>query len=55
VFRSIRLCWPLKVPQAGLPLATGIAGYLSAGTPVDLRTLAGLSGSLLLAIGAAPS
>lgn len=51
MFARIHLYWPLiKAPQTGLLLATGIAGYLSAGTPVDLLTLLGLSATLLLAI-----
>lgn len=51
MLNRIRLYWPLiKAPQTGLLLATGVAGYLSAGTPVDLLTLLGLAGSLLLAI-----
>ena len=52
MFKKIRLYWPLiKAPQTGLLLATGIAGYLSAGTSIGLLTLLGLAGSLLLAIG----
>lgn len=48
---KIRLYWPLiKSTQTGLLLATGIAGYLSAGRRVDLLTLLGLALSLLLAI-----
>jgi protoheme IX farnesyltransferase len=48
---KIRLYWPLiKSSQTGLLLTTGIAGYLSAGTPIGLRTLLGLSFSLFFAI-----
>jgi protoheme IX farnesyltransferase len=37
--------------QSGLLLATGIAGYMSAHTPVSLSLLLGMSASLFLAIG----
>lgn len=48
---KIRLYWPLiKSTQTGLLLATGIAGYLSAGTPIGLPTLLGVSLTLFLAI-----
>ena len=48
---KIKLYWPLiKSSQTGLLLATGIAGYLSAGTPIGLLTLLGLSFSLFFAI-----
>jgi protoheme IX farnesyltransferase len=48
---KIVLYWPLiKSSQTGLLLATGIAGYLSAGTPIGLLTLLGMSFSLFLAI-----
>lgn len=48
---KIRLYWPLiKGTQTGLLLSTGMAGYLSAHTPVSLWTLIGLSISLFLAI-----
>jgi len=51
VFDKVRLYWPLvKAPQTGLLLATGLAGYLSAGTPAGLFPLLALAGSLLLAI-----
>lgn len=40
----------IKASQTGLLLATGIAGYLSAGTRIGLDTLLGLSLSLFLAI-----
>jgi protoheme IX farnesyltransferase len=51
LIKKIRLYWPLiKSTQTGLLLATGIAGYLSAGTRIGLLTLLGLSGSLFLAI-----
>jgi protoheme IX farnesyltransferase len=47
----IRLYLPLiKTPQTGLLLATGVAGYLSAGIKVDLITFMGLILSLFLAI-----
>jgi heme o synthase len=49
---KIALYWPLiKALQTGLLLATGIAGYLSAGAHVQLLSLAGLSITLFLAIG----
>ncbi|MBK8821757.1 MAG: protoheme IX farnesyltransferase [Anaerolineales bacterium] len=48
---KIKLYWPLiKSSQTGLLLATGIAGYLSAGTPIGLLTLLGMSFSLFFAI-----
>ena len=48
---KIKLYWPLiKSSQTGLLLATGIAGYLSAGTRIGLLTLLGMSFSLFLAI-----
>jgi len=48
---KIRLYWPLiKSTQTGLLLATGIAGYLSAGTKVSLPVVLGLSLALFLAI-----
>jgi heme o synthase len=40
----------IKTPQTGLLLATGVAGYLSAGVKVDLGTFTGLILSLVLAI-----
>lgn len=40
----------IKTTQTGLLLATGVAGYLSAHTPVHVLTLIGLSVSLFLAI-----
>jgi protoheme IX farnesyltransferase len=47
----VRLYLPLiKTPQTGLLLATGVAGYLSAGIKVDLITFMGLILSLFLAI-----
>jgi protoheme IX farnesyltransferase len=47
----VRLYWPLiKSTQTGLLLATGIAGFLSAGTEVSLPVLLGLSLTLFLAI-----
>jgi len=47
----IRLYWPLiKSTQTGLLLATGIAGFLSAGTRISLPVLLGLSLTLFLAI-----
>jgi len=47
----VRLYLPLiKTPQTGLLLATGLAGYLSAGIKVDLSTFMGLIVSLFLAI-----
>jgi len=49
---KIALYWPLiKSTQTGLLLATGIAGYLSAGTRIGLLTLLGMSFSLFFAIG----
>jgi protoheme IX farnesyltransferase len=48
---KIALYWPLiKSSQTGLLLATGIAGYLSAGTRIGLLTLLGMSFSLFFAI-----
>ncbi len=48
---KIKLYLPLiKSSQTGLLLATGIAGYLSAGTTIGLSTLLGVSISLFLAI-----
>lgn len=48
---KLKLYWPLiKSSQTGLLLATGIAGYLSAGTRIGLLTLLGISFSLFLAI-----
>ena len=48
---KIKLYWPLiKSTQTGLLLATGIAGYLSAGTRIGLLTLLGMSFSLFFAI-----
>lgn len=48
---KIVLYFPLiKSSQTGLLLATGIAGYLSAGTPIGLLVLLGMSFSLFLAI-----
>jgi len=48
---KIALYFPLiKSSQTGLLLATGIAGYLSAGTRIGLLTLLGMSFSLFLAI-----
>jgi protoheme IX farnesyltransferase len=51
--RKLRRCWSLiKSPQTGLLLATGLAGYLSAGIPVGAwLDLFGLVVSLTLAIG----
>jgi heme o synthase len=47
----VRLYLPLiKTPQTGLLLATGVAGYLSAGIKIDLGTFMGLVVSLFLAI-----
>ena len=48
---KIRLYKPLiKTSQTSLLLATGVAGYLSAGIKVDLVTLLGLTLSLFLSI-----
>ncbi len=48
---KIRAYWLLiKSLQTGLLLSTGIAGYLSAHTTLDLRIMLGLVGSLFLAI-----
>jgi len=47
----VRAYWPLiKSLQTGLLLSTGIAGYLSAHTTLDMGVLLGLIGSLFLAI-----
>ena len=47
----VRLYLPLiKTPQTSLLLATGVAGYLSAGIQVNLMTFLGLILSLFLAI-----
>jgi len=47
----VRLYLPLiKTPQTGLLLATGVAGYLSAGIQVNLAMFTGLIVSLFLAI-----
>lgn len=52
IVRKIRLYIPLiKTLQTGLLLATGIAGYLSSQTPVQIPTLIAMSISLFLAIG----
>jgi protoheme IX farnesyltransferase len=52
IVRKIRLYIPLiKTLQTGLLLATGIAGYLSSQTPVQIPTLTAMSISLFLAIG----
>jgi heme o synthase len=49
--KKIALYIPLiKSTQTGLLLATGIAGYLSAHTPVNIPVLIGMSISLFLAI-----
>ncbi len=51
LINKVRLYWPLiKISQTGLLLATGIAGYLSAGTLITLPILLGVSISLFLAI-----
>jgi len=51
LFQKIKLYIPLiKSLQTGLLLATGIAGYLSAHTEVNIPTLTGMSLSLFLAI-----
>jgi protoheme IX farnesyltransferase len=51
ILQRIRLYWPLiKSTQTGLLLATGIAGYLSAGATVHVTTLLGLCLTLFLAI-----
>jgi heme o synthase len=48
---KLHLYWPLiKSTQTGLLLSTGLAGYLSAHTPVSIVMLIGLSISLSLAI-----
>ncbi len=48
---KLRLYWPLiKSLQTGLLLSTGVAGYLSAHTPIHLPDLIGLTASLFLAI-----
>jgi protoheme IX farnesyltransferase len=52
LFHKIKLYIPLiKSLQTGLLLATGIAGYLSAQTPVSIPVLIAMSASLFLAIG----
>lgn len=49
--KKIRLYWPLiKSSQTGLLLATGLAGYLSAGTLITVPILLGVSFSLFFAI-----
>ncbi|MFH1185362.1 MAG: UbiA family prenyltransferase [Chloroflexota bacterium] len=49
---KLALYWPLiKSMQTGLLLATGVAGYLSAHTPVSGAALLGLCVTLFLAIG----
>jgi protoheme IX farnesyltransferase len=50
--KKVRAYWVLTKPlQTGLLLATGLAGFMSARCPVlDWRLLAGLAGSLFLAI-----
>ncbi len=51
LFKKVRLYWPLiKISQTGLLLATGVAGYLSAGTLITFPILLGVSASLFLAI-----
>ncbi len=51
LINKFRLYWPLiKSSQTGLLLATGIAGYLSAGTRITLPISFGISASLFLAI-----
>ena len=51
LINKVRLYWPLiKISQTSLLLATGIAGYLSAGTLITLPILLGVSVSLFLAI-----
>ena len=51
ILLKIRAYWLLiKSLQTGLLLSTGIAGYLSAHTTLDLRIMLGLVGSLFLAI-----
>ncbi len=51
IINKLRLYWPLiKSLQTGLLLSTGIAGYMSAHTALEAGTLAGLAGSLFLAI-----
>jgi protoheme IX farnesyltransferase len=51
ILNQIRLYWPLiKSTQTGLLLATGIAGYLSAGQPVHAATLLGIALTLFMAI-----
>jgi protoheme IX farnesyltransferase len=51
LFKKIKLYIPLiKSLQTGLLLATGIAGYLSARTPVNIPVLLAMSISLFLAI-----
>lgn len=49
--KKLRLYWPLiKSAQTGLLLATGLAGYLSAGTHITWALLIGVSLTLFLAI-----
>ena len=51
LLNRLRLYWPLiKSTQTGLLLATGVAGFLSAGTPLSPVVLLGLSLTLALAI-----
>jgi protoheme IX farnesyltransferase len=51
ILNRIHLYWPLiKSTQTGLLLATGIAGYLSAGRPVHAATLLGIALTLFMAI-----
>ncbi len=51
LFQKFKLYLPLiKSLQTGLLLATGIAGYLSAHTPVNIPVLVSMAVSLLLAI-----
>ena len=51
IFHKIKLYFPLiKSLQTGLLLATGIAGYLSAHTAIDIPVLIAMSVSLFLAI-----
>ncbi len=51
MLQRVRIYWPLiKAPQTGLLLVTGVAGYLSGGTPIGQPMLVGLATSLLLAI-----
>ena len=51
IVNRLRLYWPLiKSTQTGLLLATGIAGFLSAGTRFTIGSLIGLALTLVLAI-----